>query len=429
MAHESKLLNVSDVNKRMKDLETLLDLSKALTVQRDFDQLLDLIIRETVRVMEADRGTLFIVDESNGDLVSKIAQKAEVSEIRVPVGKGIAGHVAATREVVNIQDAYSDSRFNQAVDRQTGYRTKTILCAPLLTHEDKVIGVVQVLNKRDGIFSKYDESLLMALGSHAAVALDNARLVRHYLEKQVLMQSLQIAQSIQRRLLPRDFPVVAGYEVRGWTQAADETGGDYFDTLLLSTGEVVVVIGDVSGHGVGPALIMATTRAFLRSLCQTYRDPAEILFRLNNLLVQDVESGSFVTLFLGILTPATGAFVYTSAGHDPPLLYQQATGQFLELDSTGLPLGLIQDADFPAAHSPPLCPGDLILFTTDGVWEAMNAANEAYGRERLKERILADRGRSATELLQAIYDEVKAFCGPVPQRDDITMLVVKSNGR
>lgn len=424
MPHESKLLNLPDINKRMKDLETLLDVSKALTVEHDFDRLLDLIIRETTRVMEADRGTLFIIDEATNELVSKIAQKSEIKEIRIPMGKGIAGFVAAHKQVVNITDAYTDDRFNKDVDKKTGYHTKTILCAPLLTHEDKIIGVVQVLNKRDGIFTSYDESLLLALGSHAAVALNNARLVQHYLEKQMLKQSLVLAQGIQRRLLPRDFPKLPGFQVRGWTQAADETGGDYYDTLMLPDGNVVIVIGDVSGHGIGPALIMATTRAFLRSLCQTYRDPSEVLFRLNNLLVNDVDSGAFVTLFLGILDTKTGEFVYTSAGHDPPLLYQAATGQFVELDSTGLPLGLINDTDFPSAKSPSLQPGDLVMLTTDGVWEAMNGANEAYGRERLKKRILTDLAKSADDMMQSIYEDVKSFCGPVPQRDDITMLVL-----
>lgn len=426
MITDFRLLDVPDISKRMKDLETLLEVSKALTVERDFDRLLDLIIQETVRVMDADRGTLFILDPANGDLVSKIAQKSEIREIRVPSGKGIAGYVAASREIVNIADAYADARFNKDVDRQTGYRTSTILCVPLLTHEQQVIGVVQVLNKHGGPFTAYDESLLMALGSHAAVALNNHRLVQHYLENQIMKKSLQIAQGIQRRLLPRDFPPVPGYEVRGWTLAADETGGDYFDTLLMPDGKLMIAIGDVSGHGVGPALIMATTRAFLRSLAQSYHDPGEILFRLNNLLVNDVDSGSFVTLFVGILDPATGEMPYSSAGHDPPLLYQAATGKFLELDSTGLPLGLLEGTDFPQAPCPTFRDGDLLVLTTDGVWEAMDGNNQPYGRERLMQRIIAELHKPAEELMQAIYEDVKAFCGPVAQRDDITMLVLRA---
>ena len=190
----------------------------------------------------------------------------------------------------------------------------------------------------------------------------------------------------------------------------------------------MIVIGDVSGHGVGPSLIMATTRAFLRSLCQTYHDPDEVLFRLNNLLVDDMDSGSFVTLFLGILDTASGEFTYTSAGHDPPFLYQRATGAFLELDSTGLPLGLLEDTEFPKATTPALRPGDLLLCMTDGVWEAMNSDNESYGRDRLRERTRAGLGHGADDLMKSIYEDVKAYCGPVTQRDDITMLVVKALG-
>ncbi len=158
-------------------LKILLDVIKAMSAETDFDRLLQLIMEETTRAMEADRSTLFLVDRERGELWSRIAlglQKKK--EIRFKSHLGIAGHVATTGELLNIPEAYDDPRFNQAVDRQTGYRTKTILCMPVRNKEGTIVGVLQVLNKRVGVFTAADEEMLDALSSQAAIALENARL-------------------------------------------------------------------------------------------------------------------------------------------------------------------------------------------------------------------------------------------------------------
>ena len=158
-------------------LKILLDVIKAMSAETDFDRLLQLIMEETTRAMEADRSTLFLVDRERGELWSRIALGLqEKKEIRFKSHLGIAGHVATTGELLNIPEAYDDPRFNQAVDRQTGYRTKTILCMPVRNKEGTIVGVLQVLNKRVGVFTAADEEMLDALSSQAAIALENARL-------------------------------------------------------------------------------------------------------------------------------------------------------------------------------------------------------------------------------------------------------------
>ncbi|MBI3271608.1 MAG: SpoIIE family protein phosphatase [Planctomycetes bacterium] len=418
------LANHSDIRKVVGDLAAILEVSKALSSEKDFDKLLGLIISETVRVLDSDRGSLFLVDEEKGELWSKIAQKAEIKEIRFPIGKGIAGFVAQSQQVVNITDAYNDSRFNPAFDKQTGYRTRTILCAPLLTNERKVIGVVQVLNKRDGVFTNYDEALVLALGSHAAVALDNARLVKHYLQKQMMAQALGIAKEIQVGLLPKKPPEVAAMDIAGWSLACDETGGDYYDYIELGDGRLGVVIGDVSGHGVGSALLMASARAFLRGLIISFADPSDVLFRLNNLLAKDMEAGRFMTLLLGILDPKKRTFIYTSAGHDAPVLHRGATGEIKELESTGFPLGIIEDGDFPKAEEIQLDAGDQLLFMTDGVWEAMDREQQPYGRERMCECLRRNHVLASKDIIQCIYRDQLDFIRGAPQHDDITMVLI-----
>lgn len=157
-------------------LKTLLDIAKALTSERELGRLLNLVVDAAARVVSADRGTLFIVDQDTGELWSKVAQGMGTSEIRVPSGHGIAGAVATTGQIANLRDAYADPRFNPAVDRATGYSTYNMLCVPLRNSRGDVVGVLQLLNKQTGSFDSEDEELLLALGGQAAAALENALL-------------------------------------------------------------------------------------------------------------------------------------------------------------------------------------------------------------------------------------------------------------
>jgi adenylate cyclase len=175
IALRNALLN-EEILKRMKTSEILLNVMRAVSSELEIDQLLLKIVSKTSEAMNADRCTLFLVDRQSGELWSKVAQGADMKEIRVPRGMGIAGHVATSGETVNIPDAYQDARFNPEVDRRTGYKTHTILCMPLKNERNEIVGVMQVLNKRGGVFTEEDEQLLDALGSQTAIALENSRL-------------------------------------------------------------------------------------------------------------------------------------------------------------------------------------------------------------------------------------------------------------
>jgi len=420
----TQILRDVDPEQKVRDLETLLDVTRKMSSVRDSDELLGIILTEAVRVMVADRASLFLLDKATNELVSRIAQKTGTM-FRFPVGKGIAGHVAATKEVVNIPDAYQDPRFNPEYDRMTGYVTRTVLCAPLLTRDDELIGVIQVINKKTGAFSRYDEVFLLAFGAQCAMSLENARLLREYIDQQKIKQSLAIARNVQQGLLPKKPPEIPGWDLASKSIPCDETGGDYFDFVPLPDSRLGLVVGDVSGHGIGPALLMASARSFLRALSRQTSDPSEVLPVLNDLVARDMEAERFITLFYGALDPATGAIRYSSAGHDAPLLYRAAADRFDELDSTGMPLGIMEGSPFPAVDVPPMEPGDILALSTDGVWEAMDPDGKGYGRERLVEAIRHARKNSAHTIVERIYLDVTGFCGRAPQRDDFTLVVVK----
>ena len=411
--------------KQIRDLSGLLEVSKALAMEKDLRALMRLIVDETTKIMEADRTSLFLADLEKNELYTWITDQLEIKEIRLPIGKGISGSVAKTREVVNIPDAYADSRFDQTWDKKTGYRTRTILCVPLLTPQDKLVGVIQVLNKARGVFTEYDVSLLQGMAAHAAIALDNAFLVEQYLEKQKMQQAMEVARNIQRRLLPSEDPRVEGFDVAGWSQACDETGGDYYDFIDLGESRLGVVVGDATGHGIGPALLMTGGRAFLRATLSVGLDIEEMLAKTNDLLEHDVEGGRFMTLIYCVLDPATGALRYASAGHDPMMVYRRSADTFEERDSTGLPLGIMEGMDFPEGEPVKFDPGDIAVLSTDGIDEAMDEARETFGVERFREVIRRNCDLPAKEIIEKVHQSVLEFSGDAPQRDDLTVVVIK----
>ncbi len=422
-----RVLKTRRHQKQVRDLQAVLEVSRAMNAERDINQLLRLIVSETTRVMDADRSSLFLVDADTSELYSKIAEGAEIKEIRFPNGVGIAGQVAETGNTINIPDAYADGRFNQEFDQKTGYKTRSILCMPLTTHEDKVVGVVQVLNKNNGEpFTAYDEYLLGAFASQAAVSIDNNQLIQHYLEKQKIQQALQIACEIQQRLLPEHPPELSRFDLAARSQACDETGGDYYDFLRLGPDQLGLVLGDVCGHGVGAALLMATARATLRALVDAGSGSiSQVFARVNNLLEGDMEDEQFMTMFYGMVNLPGNSLIYTNAGHDSPLMYKAEQDEFTELESTSFPLGMFEEADFPCSPEIPIEVRDVLLVMTDGIWEVMNPEDEPFGRDRVREVLRQFKDTSAQQIADGLYEAADNFRGSAPVRDDMTIMVLK----
>ncbi|MDV6034135.1 MAG: SpoIIE family protein phosphatase [Phycisphaera sp. RhM] len=236
---------------------------------------------------------------------------------------------------------------------------------------------------------------------------------------------LRLAGAIQQRLLPSVVPVIPGFELAGSSYPAEVTSGDFYDFVEMPDGCLGIVVADVSGHGTGPALLATETCAYLRALAETYSDVGEILTRLNKLLAPDFDDGYFVTLVLGRLDPADRSFVYAGAGHQSHLLH--ADGQIKTLDSTGLPLGLVDDAVIETSTPIRLQPSQLILLLTDGIAEAADGEDELYGMKRALDLVRSNRRRPAVEIIEALCRDAMAFSAPDPQNDDMTAVVLKAN--
>jgi serine phosphatase RsbU (regulator of sigma subunit) len=245
-------------------------------------------------------------------------------------------------------------------------------------------------------------------------------------EVRALEQEQQIVREIYQQLLPAEAPQHAGWDIHGASLCVGAAGGDYFDYLPLGNDRLGVVIGDVTGHGVGPALLMAATRAYLRVLARTQSDVGAMLALANRLLAQDVSDGRNVTLLLGQLDLAQRTWVHTSAGHPPGYVLGRNGTVRSYLYSTGPPLGILPEADYTPTAGVTLEPGDVLLLVTDGVLEARDPTNEQmFGRDRALDVIRAHRRASAREMVEALCQAVRGFTEGRPQLDDITVIVIR----
>jgi sigma-B regulation protein RsbU (phosphoserine phosphatase) len=239
-------------------------------------------------------------------------------------------------------------------------------------------------------------------------------------------EQLRLARSIQQSFFPSAPPEVPGYDLGGASYPADETGGDYFDYFPMSGGRVGVVLADVSGHGLGPALVMSQTRAYLRALLPLSLDVSQLVTRLNDFLLSDGVDGRFVTFFLAQLDPSDGRFVYSGAGHRCYLL---GPGDEVEaLGPTSTPLG-VQPGCIPSAPPRTLASGELVLFLTDGVAETTSPQGSLFGIERALEVVRAKRHCPAREIVETLYGCARAFAQNAPQQDDITVVILKAEAQ
>jgi serine phosphatase RsbU (regulator of sigma subunit) len=244
-------------------------------------------------------------------------------------------------------------------------------------------------------------------------------------------QDLLVAQSIQRGLLPRGTPAVPGFDIAGWNRPADQTGGDYYDWQRLPDGAWIVTLADVSGHGVGPALVTAACRAYVRASAAQHQGLTALANHVNRLISDDLPDGRFITM-ASVLIDAAGSVALFSAGHGPIVLYVGRSGTVEEISAHGLPLAVEPELPFGPAQRIEMGPGDVLALVTDGFSEwarsGPDGAREEFGLVRLREAFRRHASKDATTMIAAITAEVEAFAAPTPQQDDLTMVVVKRVG-
>jgi len=249
-------------------------------------------------------------------------------------------------------------------------------------------------------------------------------------ERDRLRHSLELAREVQQKLLPRENPLIAGLDVAGRSIYCDETGGDYYDFIPLEQDgkqKLAVVVGDVSGHGISSALIMATVRASLRQRLSLCGSISQIIGDVNRQLAEDVhDSGQFVTLFFLVLDPVGGDLKWVRAGHDPAIFYDPAAARIEELAGDGLVLGVDPQARFAVNAKGHFSPGSIIVLGTDGIWETRNSSGEMLGKGAINEIVRENALRCAEEILEAVITKIRKFQKGKKSDDDLTLVVVKA---
>jgi len=419
-----------DASKDQRNVDILLDTIAEVNFTADLDELFRSVVDKTLGITGAERGILMLFDE-NEELKVEVARDAhqrDISTTGLLYSHTVPEKVLREGKEVTMMDAASEAsaQLGQSI---LDLRLLTIMCVPLRVKK-KTIGLLYVDSKATSReeFRVSDLMLFKALSYQLAIAIENARLVTEALERQKLKQSLLIAQDIQKRLLPVGGLSLPKHDIYGMSLPADETGGDYFDFIRAPSGHVGLVVGDVSGHGIGAALFMATARALLRAFVSSQPELGRVFGELNNSLERDMGTGSFMTLFYGDLDPRENVVRYVRAGHNEPLLYRADSDGFEELSGPGMGLGILRDYEYKVSEPVALEKGDVLLLFTDGIPEARNTevdGKEQFGMERLQDVIRSKQGRSAREIVTSVVRSVREFAGQGQFEDDLTLIVVK----
>ena len=398
---------------------------------------LDLIYRLSRRglsALEAQDNVAFILDEAMEIFEADAGWLMDIGTEPLfrPVAHGIACDVASAIEgavVTRILDSGKSRLFHDLKDEMGGvdHGFGSFLCSVLKTDRG-VFGALCVARKPGrAVFTAGDLKLADVLASQAAIGLENAMLHRRRMEEREaivrMQEELRLARSIQDRLLPKQMPTLAGYEVAGCTIPAQSVGGDYFDFIPMGGDHLALCLGDVSGKGMPAALLMAYLQAAIRGQTLQSVSPAECLGRSNRLLFASTDIDRFASCFYGVIDADRHLLRYANAGHDRPILISSLGSPTL-LDEAGLVLGLLEESIYENV-TVPLAPGEALVIYSDGIIDAATHEDVEFGQERLLELISGLHGAPADVLLERIVGEVRRHSGDAPQTDDMTVVVVR----
>lgn len=420
---------MSEIPVPEQHLATLYEITRTLNSTLDLQEVLNYVMDRVIEVTGAERGFLMLRDEESEMLDFRVARGIDQKDLTAPkfeISRTIVNRVAESGDPLLTDNAQATFAEHQSVVMMA---LRSILCVPIKVKE-RLIGVVYVDNRiHVGAFDQSHMELVTAFANQAGIAIENARLYAIAVEQGRLQRELEMAHTIQRELLPTNFPVLVGYEVSVYWDSASEVAGDFYDCFLLGGGASMgVVIADVSGKGAPAAIFMAVARSLIRGNAFATASPAETLRQANYLIINDAgASGMFVTVYYALFQPG-GRALCVNAGHNQPLLWRAAHNRLEQLPRGGRALGWFEDLPVET-HEYQLAPGDLMVFYTDGLTEAENVYHEAFGTERLAETIARHANRcSADGLRDAIIQAVQAFVGSAPPFDDRTLVIVRYLG-
>jgi len=403
-------------------LKVVTDAGPLLVGQLPLDQLFETVLDLVERLVTTRRIVLLLLDEDDATPNVCAARPPQAhSDEKLMLSKTLMDTVIQGRDSLLVTDAQADPRFG-GQESIVAMDIRSALVAPLFDNE-KVIGLVYADTNDPRVRYDLDHlRIFTMLANLIAIKITNTRLIEDQRAMERMEQEMATAARIQRGILPAELPSGPGYEILAKLIPCHEAAGDLYDAQRLDDGRILLTVGDVSGKGIGSALLMSHIMASMRVLYSEDLDPATLVERLHRQLLRAAEPSHYATLFFASLDPNTHKLDYVNAGHNPPLLLLP-DGSISTLDATGMPVGLLEGATFEA-KSTTLPPGSLLFIFSDGITEALSE-EEFYGDDRLIECLKRLFDRPLEEISSGLLDEVHAFQGDTPTSDDITLFMLR----
>jgi sigma-B regulation protein RsbU (phosphoserine phosphatase) len=419
---------IEQLESMVLELNYLHQVSQRISQKKEIDVLLHEIMESCKEVTNAEASSLLIYDEKENNLYFAVAlgEKGEaVKKIACKLGEGIAGWVAENRQPLLVPDCYEDPRFNPEYDKKSGFRTRSMLCVPMLKDE-KLVGVIQVINKKSGkVFTDRDLNLFQILASQCGISIENARLTEVQIRQKAFERELETARMIQENLIPQSLPPILNTDYSFRLKSAKEVGGDFYNVYKIDDDHTLFFICDVSGKSISAALIVSTICSCLMTYFKVRHeanDILEIVTALNKVLVDSTTDEKFATAWFGLYHIPTGKLTSVNGGHNSTFIFREGK-LHKELNEGGMFLGL---SDIPYKTEVfELTSGDIMVCFTDGISEAMNKSGDQYGEQRLAEVVKSSASLSSEEIIQAVFDDVNQFASGAEQSDDMTCGVIK----
>jgi phosphoserine phosphatase RsbU/P len=408
------------VFRQAQTLEILNEISRELTSILNLDQLLKRIGELLNRVIDFQMFSILLLNDPGTILEHRFSlrfnQNVQLKH-DIPMGRGLVGEAAAKRTTILVPDVTKDPRYIEV-----NPETRSELCVPLI-YKDKLIGILDLEHTRRGYFTEDHARTIQTLAAQIGVAIENARLYQRIeKEERRLERDLAMAREVQQHLLPPCCPVLENAELSAKFVPAHAIGGDFYDFVDYGGRRTAIAVGDVSGKGAPAALFAALVGGILRSTASRKPSPAEMLFAINKGLNERQIEAQFVSAIYAVWNDEHHMMLIANSGQPRPIYLHN--GQAERVETTGLPLGLFPDAEYDeiTLHANP---GDAFVFFSDGIVDAVNAAGHQFGRKRLEEVVIANSGRSADDIVEAVFAAVEAHSEGVDPFDDETVVVVK----
>ncbi|MFN0086839.1 MAG: SpoIIE family protein phosphatase [Blastocatellia bacterium] len=428
---------IASANEELQKLSRFIEVNQAFKFSLTPDDVLCLIVDAAIEITGAERGFLMLRNHQTGDLEFKVARDRNRNWVvgnEFSMSRSVVEEAFKQNRSVIINDGHESEKLFER-DSMRSLDIRSIACIPLRRFQMSENMDATTILKRDVIGVLYVDShlvsgsltqtslrLLESLAFEATKSLENVRLMHEEAEKKQIELELGMGRQVQMALSPTGFKQPEHFEIAAQSIPSRYVGGDFYDFMPLNEDRSMLALGDVSGKGVAAALLAAMAQGALQAQFTANLPLTDIITSLNKVLVQRSASNRFITLFCGVLD-RDGHFTYINAGHNPPIL-ARTSGETETLHTRSVLLGAFDFVEYKTRQTR-LLPDDVVVMYTDGVTEAVNAANEMFGEERLESLIRESVALDAEQIKQRILDEVLAFTHGLPQGDDITLIVIK----